>query len=119
MAKFSGMIGYTDTIETAPGVWNPDITERRYSGDVLKNSRRLEAGESTNDDVTINNTISIVADAFAYQNFHAFRYVVWMGARWKITNIEVLRPRLILTIGGIYNGPTPSPPTDPGEPSGE
>lgn len=113
MAKFYGVVGYAESTETAPGVWADIITERKYFGDVLKNIHRLEAGEGLNDNLTINNTISIVADPFASQHFHAMRYVRWMGALWKITNVQVQSPRLILTIGGIYNGPTPSPPPDP------
>ena len=104
MAKFYGVIGYTETTETAPGVWEEVITERNYSGDVIKNTRRYQAGENLNDDLIINNIISIVADPFANQNFHKIRYIEWMGAFWKISNVEVQRPRLILTIGGVYNG---------------
>ena len=103
MAKFYGSVGYAETTETAPGVWTEVLTERQYSGDVLKLSRRWQAGDNLNDDLAINNLISIVADPFAYQNFYKMRYIEWMGAFWKITNIEVQRPRLILTIGGVYN----------------
>ena len=112
MGKFYGSIGYDETLETAPGVWGEVITERNYSGDINKISRRTQAGESINDNLTINNEFSIVADPYAYQNFHAIRYIKWMGAAWKITNIEVQRPRLILSIGGVYNGDT-GPTTDP------
>ena len=104
MGKFYGVIGYAETSETAPGVWTEGITERNYSGDVIKSSGRWQSGESLNDNLTINNVFSIVADPYAYQNFSAIRYIKWMGASWKITGIEVQRPRLILTIGGIYNG---------------
>ena len=106
MAKFYGVIGYADTRETAPGVWSEEINERNYSGDVIKNTRRWQTGENLNDNLVINNTISILADPFVYQNFHAMRYVKWMGASWKITNVEVQSPRLLLTIGGVYNGET-------------
>jgi len=105
MAKFYGIIGYSVTEETSPGVWTESITERNYYGDVIRNTRRWQPGEGLNDNLTINNIISIVADPFAYQHFHAIRYIKWMGASWKIDNIEVQRPRLILTIGGVYNGP--------------
>ena len=104
MAKFHGSIGYAETSETTPGVWTEVITERTYSGDVIKNSKRWQTGETLNDNLTISNEISIIADPFAYQNFHTMRYVKWMGASWKIKEINVLRPRLILTIGGVYNG---------------
>ena len=104
MGKFYGQVGYAETTETAPGVWTPGITERNYSGDIIRNTGKWQKGENLNDDITISNVISIVADPFAYQNFHLMRYIKWMGTSWKITNIDVQRPRLILTIGGIYNG---------------
>jgi hypothetical protein len=106
MAKFYGVIGYANTSKTAPGVWTEGIVERNHYGDVIKNSRRLQSGENLNDNITVSNEISIVADAFANENFHSMRYVRWMGANWKITNVDVQRPRLILTIGGVYNGVT-------------
>ena len=104
MAKFYGVIGYAETSETSPGVWTEGVTERNYSGDVIKNSSRWQRGESLNDDLVVNHQISILADPFAYENFYAMRYIRWMGACWKITNVDVQRPRLILTIGGVYNG---------------
>lgn len=103
MAKFYGIIGYGETKETTPGVWVEEITERNYYGDILQFGRRWESGDHLNDNLNINNKISIVADPFAYQNFHSMRYIVWMGSKWKISNVEVQYPRLILTIGGIYN----------------
>lgn len=106
MAKFFGKIGFTKTEETAPGVYREVTTEQDYRGDVLRNTRKWENGEHLNDDLNVNNQISIVADAYANENFFAMRYVSWMGAYWKITNVEVQRPRLILTIGGVYNKPT-------------
>lgn len=104
MAKFYGVIGYGETKETKPGVWKQEITERNYFGDVLQFIRRWESGEHLNDNLNINNKISIVADPFAYEKFHTMRYVEWMGAKWKVTNVEVQYPRLILTIGDVYNG---------------
>lgn len=103
MAKFYGIIGYGETKEMKPGVWEEEITERNYYGDVLQFGRRWESGEHLNDDLNVSNKISIVADPFAYQNFHAIRYIVWMGSKWKISNVEVQYPRLILSIGGVYN----------------
>lgn len=104
MAKFYGKIGYAETCETAPGVWSEQITERNYVGDVLKLSQKWQATEKLNDDLTINNSISIIGDEYAYRKLSTMRYVKWMGTSWKITNIDVQRPRLILTIGGVYNG---------------
>lgn len=105
MNKWYGTIGYAETVETQPGVWKEQITVRSYFGDVYKNNRRLQTtGESTNDSININNEISIIADPYAYENFHSMRYVEFMGTRWKISDVNVQYPRLILSIGGIYNG---------------
>lgn len=103
MAKFYGVIGYVKTVETKPGIWVEEVTERHYYGELVRNTRRLQTVDKVNDDVNISNEISIVADPFANENFHSMRYVEFMGAKWKITNVEVLYPRLILTIGGVYN----------------
>lgn len=106
MAKFYGQVGYAETLETRPGIHEEVVTERNYFGDVIRNTRKLEAGESINDNVVVNNNLSIVADSYAYQRFFAIRYVKWAGALWKVTSVEVQSPRLLLTIGGVYNGPT-------------
>ena len=119
MAKFFGKVGYVENKITAPGVTSEVPTEYSYYGDVLRNTRRYEAGEHLNDNLNINNMISIVADAYAYDHFFAMRYIQWMGAYWEITNVEVQRPRLILTIGGVYNGLTASTSDDSGEDSGD
>lgn len=103
MAKFYGPIGYAQSAEIRPGVWEDVITERYYFGDVIRNTRRLQSGDRVNDNIEISNEISILADPFANGNFHAMRYVRFMGTKWKITNVEVSYPRLILTIGGVYN----------------
>ena len=104
MAKFYGAIGYVETVETSPGVWEEQITERNYYGELVRNTSRFQISDQVNDNVNIANEISVIADPFATQNFHAMRYVEFMGAKWKITNVEVRYPRLILTIGGVYNG---------------
>lgn len=103
MAKFYGSVGYADIVETAPGVWQEQIIEHNYSGDLIRNTRQLQSGETLNDNINIANEISILADPFARQNFHKMRYVVFMGSKWKISKVEVNYPRLILTIGGLYN----------------
>ena len=103
MAKFYGKIGFMETTETSPGVWEEEITERYYYGDVMRNMRRWDNSSYENDDLKINNEISIVSDPYAVQNFHAIRYVEWMGALWKVSSVDVQYPRLTLSIGGVYN----------------
>lgn len=104
MAKFYGKIGYANTVESKPGVYEEQIVERSYYGDLIRNTRRLQSADQVNDDINISNEISIVADPYATNNFHTMRYAVFMGTKWKISNVEVSYPRLILTLGGVYNG---------------
>jgi hypothetical protein len=103
MSKFYGEIGYSITTEIRPGVYDETIVKRQYYGDLIRNTRQFQTTDNFNDNLNISNEISIVADPFARENFHAMRYVNFMGAKWKITNVEVQYPRLILTVGGVYN----------------
>ena len=101
------MIGYGETIEKTPGVWVDEIIERNYTGDVIRNTRNLREGENLNADLSVQNSISIVADAYANNHFFAIRYIEWAGALWTISSVEVQSPRLIFRLGEVYNGPTP------------
>ena len=104
MAKFYGEIGYAETVASKPGVWTEQITKRNYYGELVRNTRRLQTVSQLYDNINVANAISILADPYANENFHSMRYVEFMGAKWKISNVEVQYPRLILTLGGVYNG---------------
>lgn len=119
MAKFYGVIGYGEQVEIRPGVWDDVITEYSYYGDVVRNSRRLDQADKINNDLSVGNSISIVADAYAREHFFAMRYIKWAGTLWKIANIDVESPRLILRLGGVYNGPTARATESAGDTSGE
>lgn len=103
MAKYYGKIGYGTMVETAHDVYQETITEREYFGDVIKDTRKWIGSEHLNDDLNVSNRISIVSDPYAYANFHSIRWCEYMGAKWKVTNVEVAYPRLILDLGGVYN----------------
>ena len=108
--KFFGKVGYCESVNGSgerDGIWEDVVTEREYYGDVLSNNRRYDAQtDSVLDNLNVNNRISIVADAYAYEHFFQMKYVEWMDCKWKVTQVEVKRPRLILHVGGVYNGPT-------------
>ena len=105
MAKWHGVVGYIKPVEKSPGVYSNETIERKYYGDIIRNSRRWSTpSEGTNDNLNLSNQISIVADSFATDNSGFMKYVEMMGAKWKITDIELRYPRLVLTIGGLYNG---------------
>lgn len=115
--RFYGVVGYGVEVESVGGVWVKSIKEVKYFGDVLRNTRRLQDnGEKVNLDITVGNTISIVADAYANDHFFAIKFVEWAGALWTVSEVTVERPRLLLRLGGIYNGPRAEP--DSGTPSG-
>lgn len=105
MAKYCGEIGYGVQVQKSKGVYVDEIVIRKYYGDIVRNVRKLEKSEQLNDNINVSNQISIVADAYACENFFAIKFATWMGVRWKVTNVEVQHPRLLLTLGGIYNGP--------------
>lgn len=104
MAKYYGSVGYEDTVENDSGIFEEMITEREYYGDVVRNNRRLENSGEISDSINVTNQISIVADPYAVQNFWKIRYATFMGQKWKVKEVTVEFPRLILTLGGLYNG---------------
>ena len=101
-------MGYGESIETSPGVFEDVITEKEHYGDVQRASRQFREGEDVNPTFSLGNSISIVADAYASEHFFAMRYVEWAGVRWIATDVEVQHPRLIIRLGGVYNGPLPA-----------
>lgn len=108
MDKFYGNIGFVKTEEDAPDVWVEESIERAYYGDILRNHRKTQSSDQVNDNVNISNSISIISDDYAYSNLGSMKYIEFNGCKWKITDIEVAYPRLILSIGGLYNGESPS-----------
>lgn len=104
MSKWSGKIGFAEQKETSPGVWTEVIKERSYKGDLLLTSFRNQSGDQVLDHLTITNRISIVADLHANQNLPMMRYATYKGSRWEITSVEGVYPRIILSLGGVYNG---------------
>jgi len=106
MAKFYGEIGYAQSVENPPGsgIHKDSVIEFAYYGDIIRKARTLEQGEGVNSDISTTNSISIVANEFAVQHILDIRYVRWAGGYWTVTSVEVRAPRLILTLGGVYNG---------------
>lgn len=104
MAKFIGVIGYSISNETSPGVWTDEVVERPYTGDVITTRYTWRSTENVNPNVTVSDTISIIADGFIMENLYSMKYVKWRGAKLSIVNSRIERPRVIVEIGGLYNG---------------
>lgn len=109
MSKFHGAIGWAVQTEIRPGVWEDVITERTYSGDILQKARRWAEDEKVTDNVYIENKVSVLADVYLYENFPHLRYVNYLGTRWEVSRVEINRPRIVITMGRVYNGPLPTP----------
>ena len=104
MAKCSGVIGYALDVETQPGVWTPGITEKKYYGEIVKDNRRIENNTQINDSINISNNISVVSNSFMLSNLAFMRYITFMGSKWNISSVDIKPPRMIISIGGVYNG---------------
>lgn len=111
--RFHGKVGFGESVETAPGVYEDSIVEHEYFGDVTRAARKLMEGENLNQDLSLVNAISIVADAYASEHFFEVRYVEWAGVFWTVTDVEIQRPRLLLRLGEVYNGPKAAAPIAP------
>lgn len=105
MAKFYGIVGFAETVQVKPGVWKDVIVEKKFYGDEIRPSRRLDEVEKVNMDISTNTSLSIVADSYANEHAFAIRFVEWAGVLWTVTSVDIQRPRLVFRLGGIYNGP--------------
>ena len=103
MPRYYGNIGFQEQVETAPGVWREKIVERQYRGEITRNQLRWNSGSEMNDDLRIDNAISIVFDPYLEKHISSIRYVTWMGSKWKVTSLSIQRPRVVLQLGGLYN----------------
>lgn len=106
MAKFYGKVGFAHSVEIRKGVYDDVITEKDYKGDITRPSVKAQAGDEVNSDFSIGNLFSIILDPYLSENLYALRYITWMGVRWSITKIDIAHPRLNVTVGKVYNGPT-------------
>lgn len=105
--KFSGKIGFwKEDSEVKPGVYKPEIIEKAYTGDVIRNSRRFDVvNNQQNKNLTTSNRLSIVSDLYLQYNWPSIKYVLWNGVKWEVTSVDVISyPRVLLDLGGVYNG---------------
>lgn len=122
--KYFGNVGFAMSVERDPGIFENTIQERPYYGDVIKNTRRWENGDKVNDDFRVNNQISIIVDSFCIAHASRMKYITWLGHKWKIESVDISFPRMIVTMGGLWNGSEPEAgpdeaPEDAGGNSGE
>lgn len=104
MNKYYGNLGFAESVEVRPGVWENKITEKPYFGDVIRYSKSYGSADKVVDDLNVSNQISILTDPYVMNHFQNLKYLEWLGVKWKVTTIDIAYPRLILSIGGVYNG---------------
>ena len=107
MARYCGMVGFSSTQETTPGVWEEVITERKYYGDISKDFRKNNSSDKVVKDISLGNLFSIVCDPFAFENLSFIKYIKYLGIAWTVESVEVQYPRLLISVGGRWNGPYP------------
>ena len=104
MNRWYGKVGYVETTEVRPGIWQEQETVREYYGEFIKKSSKFRVSSDANDDRDISVELSIVADPFAHENYLNIRFVEWMGKKLVAESVEPAYPRLEITVGGEYNG---------------
>ena len=113
MTRFSDKVGYVSQGSLVDGVQEVVVTERVYKGEVLENISSLQDGEKVNDDIRLQDRVSLIADAYGLENFSQIRFVVRMGIPWIAQTVRVERPRIIISLGGVYHGPRAPAPVEP------
>lgn len=104
MAKFAGLVGYVTQEETIPGVWSPVENPKRMKGDIIRQSSSTQNGDKINSDVTLSHRVSLIGDAYAYAQYFNIKWVEVYGHKWEVDSVEIQRPRIIVTLGGPWNG---------------
>lgn len=108
MAKYAGLVGYVTQEEKVPGVWSTVADPKPMRGDIIRasassqNDGRLSS-DKINKDVTLNHRVSLVGDAYAFGNYYNIKWIEIDGAKWEVSSVELQRPRLIVTVGGLWN----------------
>lgn len=103
MARFTGLVGYVTQEESTPGVWSPVESPKRMKGDIIRQSSS-QNGDKVNSDVTLNHRVSLLGDAYAFGNYYNIKWIMVDGVKWEVTSVEVQRPRLTVSLGGLWNG---------------
>ena len=106
MARFYGKVGFIRTVNDGTGRFVEEEVVRYYKGDVNNNVRRYNPQNdvSANDDLALNDNVSILADAYAAENYMAMQWIEFDNVRWRITSVTKEYPRITIFFGGVWNG---------------
>lgn len=107
--RTSIVLGFSEkNKEVRPGVWKMQPEEVTHRAKLLTYNKDYDSGEEVNDDLKLRNRYEIVMKdkKLDYQDM---RYVIVKGTKWKVSALEFLEVRIIITLGGVYNGGQTSP----------
>lgn len=104
MSKFAGLVGYVTQEESVPGVWSPVENPKMMKGDIIRQSSTNQNGDKVNSDVSLNHRVSLLGDAYAFNNYYSLKWIQLNGRKWEISSVELQRPRIVVTVGGLWNG---------------
>ena len=104
MSKFWGPIGINrGPVQTAPGILEVVIEELEVSGEMRQLQLRWPQARMQ-EGLSANHVLSIVTPEDSDIDFTEVVYIVWQSRKWSVTSIQYKRPRVELTLGGLYNG---------------
>lgn len=103
MARYSGLVGYVTQEETVPGVWSPVENPRTMKGEIIRQSSTNPDHGKINSDISLNHRVSLWGDAYAFDSYYAIKWIQIDGRKWEVTSVEIKRPRIIVTVGGLWN----------------
>jgi hypothetical protein len=110
MSKYAGLVGYVTQEESVPGVWSQVEKTSTMKGDIIRqsstngNGARISDTGKINDDISLSHRVSLLGDAYAFNNYYAIKWIKIDGHKWQVTSVELQRPRIIITVGGLWNG---------------
>ncbi len=104
MAKYAGLVCYVTQEEKVPGVWTPLENPVLMKGDIIRQSSNYQDNGKINSDISLNHRVSLVGDAYAFDNYYNIKWIMLDGRKWEVTSVEIQRPRIIVSIGGLWNG---------------
>jgi hypothetical protein len=103
MSKFWGPIGINRGFqETGPGIIDNVIEEVYVKGEI-RNVKASWSQQTMNDTLQARHLLSVVTPEDSEIDFNEVVYIVWQGHKWAVTSIQYNRPRVELTLGGLYN----------------
>jgi hypothetical protein len=104
MARYWGVIGINrGPVQTSPGILTPKIEEVQVSGE-MRQERLNWPQAGMREGLSARHVLSVITPEDSDIDFTEAVYISWQGRKWSVTSIQYKRPRVELSLGGIYSG---------------